>query len=203
MANVNQNTLTKFGTLYNNEIQRAKFNHLHGRYRVSMIGYGATGEAAFLTANMQKFTPPQGSFETQTIDYVNGEIKYAGKWTWSASSFAVFNTYDNSVERALQNQLQRQRDMAEQTTGDAPSGYKFTTVFERTDGHQNTVCYWVLEGCWLTKAQEDEASNNDHGTSVISCEMVFDNATLYDRDGVMIPRTSSSVVSDPAEAYAY
>lgn len=196
-------TLNKFGTLYNGQIQQAKHVHLHTRYRVHFIGYGVSGESTWLTANMQKFTPPQGAFESVKVPYVNGEVKYAGKWTWSDITFNVLNSYDNSVERALQNQLQRQKDTQEQTTGDAPSGYKFTTVFERTDGHQITLARWVLEGCFLIDAKEDEASNEDYQFSQIACTMSYDNAVLYDGNGVLIPTTTSAVIGNAQEALLY
>lgn len=196
-------TLNKFGTLYNGQIQQAKHVHLHTRYRVSFIGYGVDGQSAFLTASMQKFQPPQGAFEAIKVPYVNGEIKYPGKWTWSDITFSVLNSYDNSVERALQNQIQRQKDMSEMTTGDAPSGFKFTTVFERTDGHQESLAKWVLEGCFLIDAKEDESSNEDYNFSVINCTLSYDNALLYDRNGVLLPTTSSVVVNNSAEALLY
>lgn len=205
MANTlaNVNTLSKFGTLQNGKTARAKFFHLKGRYRVSFIGFGIDGQGSTLTAEMVEFAQPSGSFNKQSVNYVNGEIHYAGKWSWQDISFKLFNTYDNSVYRALLNQLQRQRDFTEQTTGDAPSNYKFQCIFENTDGHQSTLSYWIIEGCWLQDLQIDGSSNNSDEASQITCKMVFDNATLYDKDGVAVPTSSAEVVSDLNAAYVY
>lgn len=193
---ITQNTLNKFGVSLNGEISATKFHHLKTRYRAKFIGLGVTSNGDDLTVNMQKFGTPKGNFESKSISLVNGDIKYPGKWTWEDLDFTVFNTYDNSVYKALYNQIQRQRDIYEQTTGDAPNNYKFTAVFEHTDGHQNTLSYWLMEGCFLQSAQTQEGENGTHDAMTIDCKMSFDNATLYDKDGLQIPSTSAGVVSD-------
>lgn len=199
----NFETLSKFGTLNNGEISRAKFQHLIGRYRVSFIGFGVDGQSSILTSEMSKFSTPNGQHEDKSVKYVNGTIYYPGEWSWEAVSFTVFNSYDNKVYQALQNQLQRQRDNYEVTYGDAPSNYKFKTVFEHTDGHQKTLSYWVLEGCWLQKAKPSDAENGNYDVSVIDVSMRYDNASLFDRDGNLLSTTSSEVVDDPTDAYLY
>ena len=199
----NFETLSKFGTLNNGDIARAKFQHLIGRYRVSFIGFGVNGQSSVLTSEMSKFATPKGSHEEKSVEYVNGTIYYPGKWTWNTIEFTVFNSYDNKCYQALQNQLQRQRDTTEVTYGDAPSNYKFKTIFEHTDGHQKTLSYWVIEGCWLMKADPSDAENGNFDVSTINCSMRYDNASLFDREGNLIRTTSSEVVDDPTDAYLY
>lgn len=199
----NFETMSKFGTLNNGEIARAKFQHLTGRYRVSFIGFGVDGQSSVLTSEMSKFTTPKCSFEKKNVQYVNGPIHYLGGKSWENISFTVFNSYDNSTYRALQNQLQRQADTTEVTFADAPSNYKFKTIFEHTDGHQKTLSYWVIEGCSLLKANPSDAENGGYDVSTIDCEMAYDNANLFDRDGNLIKTTSSEVVDDPTDAYIY
>ena len=198
MADINNvDTLSKFGVILDGETQRQKFYHLKTRYRVRFIGMGVNTEGDNLTMTMSEFDTPKGAFEPQTVELVNGPIKYPGKWTWDNVSFKVFNTYDNTNYKALYNQIQRQRNIYEQTTGDAPNTYKFTTVFEHTDGHQMTLSYWVMEGCYLTKAQQSaDFENGTHTALEIDCEIVFDNATLYDRDANLIPTEDSGVITD-------
>lgn len=197
------NTVSKFGTINNGEILRTKYVHTKDKYRVTFIGFGVNGESKYLTAEMTKFDPPTATFDSHKLDYVNGQVKFAGRVTWDNITFTLFDTYDNSVFQALQNQLQRQKDMFEQTTADAPSTYKFRCVFERTSGHQATVRSWLLEGCFLISVKEDSTDNGSGDFSSINVTMSFDNATSYDRDGNMIPTTSSEVVKDPQDAYAY
>lgn len=197
------NTLSKFGVFLNGENRREKFYHLKTRYRVRFIGLGLTNDGEDLTMSMAEFDTPKGAFEKKEVELVNGQIKYPGKWTWSELSFKVFNTYDNSNYKALYNQIQRQRNIYEQTTGDAPNNYKFTTVFEHTDGHQDTLSYWLMEGCFLTKAQTQGGANGDHAHMTIDCTIEFDNATLYDRDGNQIPTADAGVVSDITNAFSF
>lgn len=197
------NTLSKFGVFLNGENRREKFYHLQTRYRVRFIGMGVTGDGEDLTMSMKEFETPKGKFESQKVDLVNGEIKYPGKWTWEPVSFKVFNTYDNSNYRALYNQIQRQRNIYEQTTGDAPNNYKFTTVFEHTDGHQDTLGYWLMEGCWLVQAQTQGGINGTHEAMTIDCQIDFDNATLYDQDGNQIPSADAGIISDVTNAFSF
>lgn len=190
-------TLSKFGVILDGNNRLEKFYHLPTRFRVRFIGMGVNNEHTNLTMSMKKFTPPKGQFEDQKVDLVNGELHYPGKWTWSPSSFTVYNTYDNTNYKALYNQIQRQRNIYDQTTGDAPNTYKFTTCVEHTDGHQMTLSYWVMEGCYLTKAQQAaDFENGAHAALEIDCEIVFDNATLYDRDGNLIPTEDSGIITD-------
>ena len=60
-----------------------------------------------------------------------------------------------------------------------------------------TLSYWVMEGCYLTKAQQAaDFENGAHDALEIDCEIVFDNATLYDRDGNLIPTEDSGIITD-------
>lgn len=204
MAMINSaNTLSKFGTSVDGNITREKFYHLQTRYRVRFIGMGVTDDNINLTTNMAEFETPKGDFKPLKIDLVNGELKYPGKWEWQDLTFKLFNTYDNAVYRACYNQIQRQRDIFEQVTGDAPNTYKFTTVFEHTDGHQDSLGYWLMEGCFLQSAQTDGGKNGEHQHMTITCKMSFDNATLYDADGNQIPSTNAGVIIDPTTAFTY
>lgn len=197
------NTLSKFGVSIDNEIKREKFYHLQTRYRVRFIGMGCDGDNINMSTSMFSFDTPKGSFADQKIDLVNGELKYPGKWTWQDIKFTMFNTYDNTVYRACYNQIQRQRDIFEQVTGDAPSTYKFTTVFEHTDGHQDTLGYWLIEGCFLKEATTEGGENGKHDAMKITCNMSFDNATLYDADGNQIPYNTAGVIGDVKTAFTY
>ena len=88
--------------------------------------------------------------------------------------------------KELYRQIQLQRDLSEQVTGTVSQNYKYVSKFENTDGHQNAICTWVMEGCFLMKAQPEDGENGDHSSQVINCSQRFDNACLYDYDGVLI-----------------
>lgn len=204
MANLDGiNTLSKFGTKLSGQNQRVKFTHLETRYRVKFVGFGVAGEGDNLTLDMKEFDTPKGDFTTKTIELVNGQVKYPGEWKWSDVNFKVYNTYDNMGYKALFNQIQRQRNIYDQVIGDAPSNYKFTTIFEHVDGHQNTLSQWVLEGCFLIKAQTGSGKNNSYDAMVIDCSLSFDNATLYDKDGLQIPTADAGIITDVADALAF
>ena len=180
-------TVSKFGTKLEGKNQRVKFTHLATRYRVRFLGFALPIGGDDITMDMKEFDPPKGKFADQIIDNVNGEIHYPGKWTWEPISFKVYNSYDNANYKSLYRQIQLQRDLSEQNTGTVPENYKFVASFEHTDGHQNAMSYWVLEGCYLTQAIPDSGgSNGNHDATTIGCQIVFDNASLYDYDGTLI-----------------
>ena len=180
------NTLSKFGVKLEDRNQRTKFNKLKTRYRVLFEGFAAPLGGENISMDMRKFDAPKGSFEKQTIETVNGPIYYPGKWTWEEISFDVYDSYDNMNYKELYRQIQLQRDLSEQVTGTVSQNYKYVSKFENTDGHQNTICTWVMEGCFLTKAQPEGGDNGSHDSQVINCQQVFDNACLYDYDGTLI-----------------
>lgn len=204
MTNINGiNTLSKFGTKLDGVNQRVKFNHLKTRYRAKFVGFaGTTTDGENLTMELKSFEVPSGQFQTEKIETVNGTIKYPGLWSWNDVSFTAFNSYDNAIYRAIQNQVQRQRDIYEQTTGDAPNKYKFTAIFEHVDGAQNTLSYWVLEGCFITDYKSDGGENGEHASMMISGKIAYDNATLYDKDGNQIPTATRGIVTDIVDALA-
>lgn len=206
-----ENTLSKFGTRINGKDERVKFTHLQTRYRVLFRGFGQScyahnnnidnvynadiGNPYFdmspkgidskdISMDMTEFPIPQGNFKREAIENVNGPIYYPGKWEWQELTFKVYNSYDNMNYRILMSQIQHQRDLYTQNTGTVPENYKFLTIFEHTDGHQNAVAFWVMEGCFLEEAHPEQGGKNgDHSATIISCKMSFDNATLYDYDG--------------------
>lgn len=209
-----KDTISKFGTRLGDSKSRVKFTHLQTRYRVLFRGLGSSqyGQNPFnngeytsnnnisisggtpycqssddISMDMTEFPLPQGNFERQTIENVNGPVYYPGKWTWQELTFKVYNSYDNVNYRKLLSQIQIQRDMYNQNTGTVPENYKFVTIFEHTDGHQNAIAFWVMEGCFLEEANPEQGGKNgDHSPTTISCKMSFDNATLYDYDGSKI-----------------
>jgi hypothetical protein len=180
------NTLSKFGVKLEDRNQRTKFNKLKTRYRVRFEGFAAPLGGENVTMDMKTFSTPKGKFEDKTIETVNGPIYYPGAWTWDASSFTVYDSYDNMNYKELYRQIQLQRDLSEQVTGTVSQNYKYVSKFENTDGHQNAICTWVMEGCFLMKAQPEDGENGDHSSQVINCSQRFDNACLYDYDGVLI-----------------
>lgn len=180
------NTLSKFGTKLADRNQRTKFNHLKTRYRVTFEGFAAPIGGENITMDMRSFTTPKGAFDEQVIETVNGPIYYPGKWTWESTNFTVYDSYDNMNYKELYRQIQLQRDLSEQVTGTVSENYKYTTLFEYTDGHQNAIATWVMEGCWLMQAQPEDGDNGNHESMLINCSQRFDNACLYDYDGTLI-----------------
>lgn len=180
------NTLSKFGTKLNDRNQRTKFPKLKTRFRVLFEGFAAPIGGENITMDIKSFDAPKGAFAKETIATVNGDVYYPGKWTWEEQSFVVYDSYDNMNYKELYRQIQLQRDLSEQVTGTVSQNYKYVSKLECTDGHQNQICTWVMEGCFLLSAHPDGLENGEHSAMTISCSQSFDNATLYDHDGTLI-----------------
>lgn len=180
------NTLSKFGTKVADRNQRVKFPKLHTRFRVLFEGFAAPIGGEDITMDMRTFSVPKGAFEEKQIDCVNGPIYYPGGYTWTASDFTVYDSYDNANYKSLYRQIQLQRDLSEQVTGTVSQNYKYVSKYECTDGHQNAICTWVMEGCWLMQAQPEDGEAGNHDAQLINCSQRYDNAALYDYDGTLI-----------------
>lgn len=186
-------TLSKFGVKLDGRNQRVNYQHQTNRFRARFLGFGGNQGADEITMDMKSFNTPKGSFEQKTIDTVNGEIKYLGKWTWQNVGFVVYDSIDNRDLKQLYNQIQIQRNLSQQVTGTVPQNWKFTSIFEYLDGHQNTIGSWVMEGCQLLKAEPGDGDYSNWELMTINCEMTIDNANLYDADNSLI--TDSGAIS--------
>jgi len=176
------------------------------RFRVTFLGLGVTQPTTELTKQVISFSRPQVTFDNIDLPIYNSTIRLAGKHSWSDITCEVRDDAGGNVSRLVGEQLQKQLDFLEQSSGASGIDYKFTTVFEVLDGGNgaNTPIAletWNILGCYLQGVNYNDA-NYGSGTEPMTVSMTirYDNAlqTLTGADvgvGASIPLTVNNVAT--------
>jgi len=144
------------------------------------LGNGA--DATVLTRDVITISRPTLAFGEGVVHSYNSIAYYAQKPEWSTIEASFRDGIDNKVTKAIQAQLKRQMDHAEQASSQAGSDYKFTTIIEMLDGGQTSLPYekWVLEGCFFTNVNYQSLDYAASDAMTVDVTMRYDIATLED-----------------------
>jgi hypothetical protein len=152
------------------------------RFRVTFLGIGVDKTTTELTKQVISFTRPQVTFDNIDLPIYNSTIRLAGKHSWSDITCEVRDDAGGNITRLVGEQLQKQLDFLEQSSGASGIDYKFTTVFEVLDGGNGTntpiaLETWNILGCYLQGVNYNDA-NYGSGTEPMTVSMTirFDNA---------------------------
>jgi hypothetical protein len=189
-----------------NSTQGLLMPKLKFRFRVTFLGLGVSQPTTELTKQVISFSRPNVTFDNIDLPIYNSTIRLAGKHSWSDISCEVRDDAGGNVARLVGEQLQKQLDFLEQSSGASGIDYKFTTVFEVLDGGNgaNTPVAletWNILGCYLQGVNYNDA-NYGSGTEPMTVSMTirYDNAlqTLTGADvgvGASIPLTVNNVAT--------
>ena len=174
-------SLSKFSIPMDGTNQTLLMPKLKYRFRVTLLGFGATSDAKELTKQVVTVARPQVQFENQTIHVYNSQIKYAGKHTWQPLNLTVRDDVNGQVTKVVGEQLQKQFDFFEQSSASSGSDYKFTTVIEMLDGgnggHDAIVKEtWEVYGCYIQNVNYNEFAYAESTPMEIALTLEFDNA---------------------------
>jgi hypothetical protein len=152
------------------------------RFRVTFIGFGVAQATTELTKQVMDFTRPSVTFDNIDLPIYNSTIRLAGKHSWGDITCTVRDDASGNVSRLVGEQLQKQLDFMEQSSGAAGIDYKFNTVFEVLDGGNGANApvaleTWEIYGCYLQGVNYGDA-NYGTGTDPMTVAMTirFDNA---------------------------
>ena len=152
------------------------------RFRVTFLGLGVDKTTTELTKQVISFTRPNVTFDNIDLPIYNSTIRLAGKHSWADITCEVRDDAGGNITRLVGEQLQKQLDFLEQSSGASGIDYKFTTVFEVLDGGNgaNTPIAletWNILGCYLQGVNYNDA-NYGSGTEPMTVSMAirFDNA---------------------------
>lgn len=180
---------------------------LQNRFRVTFNFTSAETSAGsqVITGNVLSATRPTLSFTEVPVDVYNSKIYLAGKHEWNAVELVIRDDISNTVTVALDNQINRQLDMASQSAARSGANYKFITTIETLDGTNGSepTVYdaWELQGTFI---QNIAYGNNDYSNSepvTITVTLRYDNAvhkTSTDDDtlsGAQTPITDNNNAS--------
>ena len=158
---------------------------LQNRFRVTFnFSNGEAPSSQLITGNVLSVTRPTLSFAEVPIDVYNSKIYIAGKHEWNMVELVIRDDISNGVIVALDNQINRQLDMAQQSAAKSGADYKFSVDIETLDGtngsiggdENNFYDKWELQGAFI---QNIAYGNNDYSSSdpvTVTVSLRYDNA---------------------------
>lgn len=188
-------TLSKFGVGIDGVRHREKAVRPLYRWRALFTNFGldtSTTDSVVLSAELKKCGTPHRSFGRKEVHAYNSVAYHAGKPTWEEIEMTAYDTYDNSVEKAVASQMSKQFSAINQTSATVPSNYKFTTDIEVLDGADNKTFSYYLEGCYVTDYSTDEFDYSSDEDQTLKIKLSFDNCTLYDENDNVIDQANES-----------
>jgi len=134
---------------------------LKDRWRVIFQSMGGGVESKPVSIQAVTFTRPNISFEEIELHRYNSRSWIAGKHNYEPTSLVIEDDVKGEAAIVIQEQLQKQKWLTGSEgafLGAAPEGalYKFTTVLDMLDGHEQVIEKWTLEGCWFVSVDYGE-----------------------------------------------
>lgn len=154
---------------------------LQYRFRVTLEGFGVSGETQELTKQVIDAARPNIQFDQIEIPVYNSKIYLAGKHTWQAVTLTLRDDVNGNVSKLVGEQLQKQFDFYEQSSAASGLDYKFTQRIEILDGGNgvNTPTVletWELYGCYLTSVDYGSLAYANNDPAQITLNIQYDNA---------------------------
>ena len=154
---------------------------LKWRFRVNFENFGVSQPSSELTKQVQDFTRPKVNFDPVEIPVYNSRVYYPGKPTWETVTCTLRDDAGGEVSRRVGEQLQKQFDFMEQSSGVSGIDYKFLTRYEVLDGGNgaNTPTVmetWELYGCFITNVDYGTSEYNSNDPMTIALTIRYDNA---------------------------
>ena len=176
---------------------------LQYRFRVSLENFGVSTPTTELTKQVVDVTRPNLSFENTTIDVYNSKVYLAGKHTWEPITLTLREDVNNSVQKLVGEQLQKQFDFFEQSSAASGIDYKYTTRIEILDGGNGANTPNVLEtfelyGCFIQNANYNTLAYSSNEPVTIQLAIRYDNAIQSPQGegiGTAVGRTINSLVT--------
>ena len=156
-----------------------------------------------LTKQVIDVTRPTVNFEELEIPIYNSRAYLAGRPTWEAITLNLREDVNNSVQKLVGEQLQKQFDFFEQSSAASGIDYKYTTRIEILDGGNGANTPNVLEtfelyGCFIQNANYNTLAYSSNEPVTIALAIRYDNAIQSPQGegiGTAVGRTINSLVT--------
>jgi hypothetical protein len=176
---------------------------LQYRFRVTLENFGVSTPTTELTKQVIDVTRPTVNFEELEIPVYNSRAYLAGRPTWEPITLNLREDVNNSVQKLVGEQLQKQFDFFEQSSAASGIDYKFVTRIEILDGGNGANTPNVLEtfelyGCFIQNANYNTLAYSSNEPVTISLSMRYDNAIqspVGEGIGTAVGRTINSLVT--------
>ena len=114
-------------------------------FRVMLENFGVSTPTTELTTQVMDVTRPSVTFEEVEIPVYNSRAYLAGRHTFEPITLNLREDVNNSVQKLVGEQLQKQFDFFEMSTAASGIDYKFTTRIEVLDGGNGANTPNILE----------------------------------------------------------
>lgn len=176
---------------------------LQYRFRVTLENFGVSTPTTELTKQVIDVTRPTVNFEELEIPVYNSRAYLAGRPTWEAITLNLREDVNNSVQKLVGEQLQKQFDFFEQSSAASGIDYKYTTRIEILDGGNGANTPNVLEtfelyGCFIQNANYNTLAYSSNEPVTIQLAIRYDNAIQSPQGegiGTAVGRTINSLVT--------
>ena len=137
---------------------------------------------------------PKPEFDEIPLHVYNSTIKLQGKYKWNNIKLKVRDDVTNAVSTVVGQQVQKQFDFFNQSSGASGQDYKFSMIIEILDGGNGeavvTLESFELDGCWLKSVGYSSVDYAKADPLEIEMEVCYDNAIQTDATGRnLIPPT--------------
>ena len=154
---------------------------LQYRFRVTLENFGVSTPTTELTKQVIDVTRPTVNFEELEIPVYNSRAYLAGRPTWEPITLNLREDVNNSVQKLVGEQLQKQFDFFEQSSAASGADYKFVTRIEILDGGNGANTAGVLEtfelyGCYLESANYNQLAYATSDAVTVALTIRYDNA---------------------------
>ena len=176
---------------------------LQYRFRVTLENFGVSTPTTELTKQVIDVTRPTVNFEELEIPIYNSRAYLAGRPTWEPITLNLREDVNNSVQKLVGEQLQKQFDFFEQSSAASGIDYKYTTRIEILDGGNGANTPNVLEtfelyGCFIQNANYNTLAYSSNEPVTIALAIRYDNAIQSPQGegiGTAVGRTINSLVT--------
>jgi hypothetical protein len=173
---------------------------LQYRFRVTLENFGVNTSTTELTKQVIDVTRPNLTFENMELHVYNSKVNLAGKHTWNPITLNLREDVNNSVQKLVGEQLQKQFDFMEQASAASGSDYKYLTRIEILDGGNGSFTPTVLEtwecyGCYVSEANYNSLAYANSEPVTVTLTMQYDNAVQVPNGegvGVNVGRTQGT-----------
>jgi len=154
---------------------------LQYRFRVTLENFGVSTPTTELTKQVIDVTRPSVTFEEMEIPVYNSRAYLAGRHSFEPITLNLREDVNNSVQRLVGEQLQKQFDFFEQSGAASGIDYKFLTRIEILDGGNgantpNTLETFELYGCFVQNANYNSLAYSANEPVTVTLSIRFDNA---------------------------
>lgn len=189
------NSLANFGVPgLNGDRSAALHPIMTHKFRGLFFNFGASGEPApfDMTRQLMRISRPSLQFETITMWTYVSAVYLVTRGEWDQMTIVFRDDITNTVMTRVQNQISKQQNFFDQTTGRAGENWKFEMDLDILAGgasaggsaaDPNILQKWCFSGCQIVGFEGGEFSYDNANAAEITLNVRYDNVIGFNQNG--------------------